>query len=108
MTHPSANALLERYETMLTLSRHMLDAARKGEWDHLVSLVEERTAIADALQQSDQATWQGAQATRKAHLIAGILDADVEVKSLTEAWMKELHGMLGSISTEKKIKKAYE
>lgn len=108
MINKTMTALLERYETMCTLSQQMLEAARKEEWDHLVSIADARIAIADYLQLADDVSWQGAAAVRKADVINAMLAADHEIKIRTEAWMNQLQGMLASINTEKKLNKAYE
>lgn len=108
MTAPSMTSLLERYEKMHVLSCQMLGAAEKNEWDQLISLSETRMEVSTELEHADVITWHGQQAVRKAHLITSIMEVDAEIKTRTQTWMNELKGMLGSINTEKKLKKAYE
>ncbi|OWW21299.1 flagellar protein FliT [Noviherbaspirillum denitrificans] len=99
--------LLKRYEAMLQLSRQMLDAAKNAEWEKLVELEQVRSAVEEELKRNDTIRWQPAEAAKKAALIQSILDGDAEIKGLTESWMKELQGDIGSIGTEMKLKKAY-
>lgn len=103
----TGSELLKRYEGMLNLSQQMLTSAKQADWDRLIELEQARATVVDGLKNDDKIQWQGADGSKKEVLIRGILAADAETRILTEAWMKELQGSLGNISTEKKLQKAY-
>lgn len=104
-----AKELLDNYAQLLRLSQQMLQLAKQAEWDRLVELEHDRAAIADGLMKNESvAAWHDAAISRKAELIRSILETDNQIQSLTQNWMGELHEILGSIGTEKKLNKAYE
>lgn len=101
--------LLARYEDVWRLTQQMLESAQRGDWDRLTAFEHERAAIVDQLvRQEDEKVWGPAERARKGDLIRAILEADAEIKVLTESWMGELQEILGSIGAEKKLHKAYE
>ena len=101
--------LLARYEDLQRLTQQMLETAQRGEWDHLTALEQERAALVVLLdKQEEGTTWGPAEGAKKGDLIRAILEADAEIKALTEAWMGELQEILGSIGTEKKLHTAYK
>lgn len=105
----NAEELLDNYTQLLQLSQQMLQLAGQAEWDRLVELEQDRAAITDVLMKNESmATWTEEARSRKAELIRSILEMDNQIKSLTQDWMGELHEILGSIDTEKKLHKAYE
>jgi hypothetical protein len=83
----------------------MLDAARKSEWDEL-TLVEKRRAeiVAGMMVRQEEV---GALDAQTAEIVRQILDCDLEIKALTEAWLVELQGILASTSAEKKLLHTY-
>lgn len=101
---------LERYAEMLRLAQQMLELARQSEWDHLLELEKKSAAIAETLMKHEESgsVWSQAEQEKQAELIRSILEADEEIKNLTQAWMGELQEILGSIGAEKKLSKAYE
>lgn len=101
--------LLARYEDLQRLTQQMLETAQRGDWDHLTALEQERAAIVDQLaRQEEKQIWGPAEGARKGDMIRAILEADAEIKALTEAWMGEVQEILGSIGTEKKLHTAYQ
>lgn len=101
--------LLTRYEDVWRLTQQMLDLAQRGDWDHLTALERERAAIVDQLARlEEEKIWGAVEGARKGYLIRAILEADAEIKALTESWMGELQEILGSIGTEKKLQTAYQ
>lgn len=101
--------LLARYEEVWRLTQQMLELAQRGDWDQLTALEHERAAMVDQLAgQEEEKIWGSAEGARKGDLIRAILEADAEIKVLTEAWMEELQEILGSIGTEKKLQTAYQ
>ncbi len=102
-----ASELIARYETMWHLSQQMLTAAKQAEWERLVELEQTRAITIEELKREDKILWQTAEGTKKETLIRAIMAADAEVKTLTESWMEQIQETLGSMGTEKKLKKAY-
>lgn len=100
--------LLDRYEAMQRISLHMLDAAKKGDWDRLIKLEQSRAGLENDLRQEDKSAWDDKRAARKAELIRSILDADNETRSLAQSWMNEMQISLNSMSTGKKMTQAYQ
>ena len=107
MTSMSDSDLLEHYGAMWQLSQNMLTAAKQAEWERLVELEQARATIVEELKREDKIVWQAANGEKIAVLIRAILDADAEVKLLTESWMDKLQGTLENIGTQQKLKKAY-
>lgn len=101
-------SLLERYEAMLMLSQAMLAAAQSEDWEQLVSTADARASTEAVLREQDHFAWQNEPARRKAEIIQEILAVDAKIKQLAGARLDALQGMLGSINTEMKLKKAYE
>lgn len=101
--------LLACYEDVRRLTQQMLELAQQGDWDRLTDIEHERAAIVDQLaRQEEEEIWGPAEGAKKGDLIRAILEADAEIKVLTESWMGELQEILGSIGAEKKLHKAYE
>lgn len=100
--------MVASYEALLGITRVMLDAAKKEEWDELTALEERRFALLNKLMASDKGDWGDAQLNEKiTELIQSILTSDIETRKLTEAWMGELRHIIDSIGKEKKLNDAY-
>ncbi|MEC4723829.1 flagellar protein FliT [Noviherbaspirillum sp. CPCC 100848] len=108
MTTINITVLLERYEAMRMLSRQMLKATLDENWDDLISSGNVRSTIAEFLQHKDVIQWDGVSADRKAEMIREILELDNKIREVAVRHMDQLHGKIGSINTEIKLKKAYE
>lgn len=104
----SADALLERYETMHALSGKMLAAAKQADWELLVETGRMRDTVEDFLRANDTLIWNGLSGNRKATLIEQIIAMNVEIRKLTEERVSELREHIDSVATERKLKKAYE
>jgi hypothetical protein len=99
---------MAQYDKALELTRAMLDAAQKSDWDGLVVLEKERTAIIDHLRGVDtQPPRDATVRERKRGLIQEIMRHDEQVQMLTQDWMRELREVLGSISAEHKLSRTY-
>ena len=104
-----AVVVLQRYEKALELTQAMLEAAQKSDWDRMVALEKDRTAIIDELRHLDPEPGRDTQAiSRKRELIQGILHCDEQIKILTQDWMRELREVLGSIRAEQRLSQTYE
>lgn len=96
------------YTEILATSMLMLEAAKKGEWDELISLECRRDTQLAQLRTSDVSLDSDDLAReRQLVLIKQILGCDLETKSLVECWQGEIRIILNSVGTEKKLKDAY-
>jgi len=96
-------AVLELYERVLALTRDMLEAARRSDWDGLVQRERERAGMVDQLKALDPDPGRdGATRDRKHAIILDILKCDEQIQVLSQDWMHELREVLGSISTEQR------
>jgi len=99
---------MQHYEKALEVTRAMLDAAQKSDWDQLVTLEKERGALVDRLRVIDgDPGGDPAVRERKRNIIQEIMTCDEQVQILTQDWMRELREVLGSISAEQKLSRTY-
>jgi hypothetical protein len=104
----SSGAIMQRYDKALELTRSMLEAAQKSDWDRLVALEKERSALIDQLRALDVDPARNAQEReRKRDLIREIMRSDEQIQILTQDWMRELREVLGSISVEQRLSRTY-
>lgn len=96
------------YADIWALTELMLDSARRSDWDNLIELEHQRSALVEQLQNREETTLSVKDPGLIKEQIENIQAADMEIKSLTKSWMNELQGVLNSIDTEKKLHKAYE
>lgn len=100
--------IVASYKVISGITREMLDAAKKNEWDDLAALEEKRFALMGKLMAADKGDLLDARLNaKKTELIQNILACDVETRKLTENWMIELRQILDSIGTEKRLNDAY-
>ena len=100
--------IVQRYEAVAQLAGKMQETARRGQWDELVEIEQQRSALlSELMADAAQGKIPDAVADEVARLIAFILEADAEIASLAKAWQEELKELLGSIGTERKISQAY-
>lgn len=100
-----ADADASVYGEIRVLTRQMLDAARKSEWDELTLIEKKRAEMVAGLMARQQEA--GALDAETAEIVRQILDCDEEIKALTEAWLGELREILASTSTERKLLHTY-
>lgn len=100
--------MLQRYEQALDVTRAMLEAAQKGDWDALVQRERERAALVDRLRLDDPDPGSDVAARgRKRELIEQMLRLEEQIQLLTQDWMHELREVLGSISAEQRLNRTY-
>lgn len=93
------------YGEILALTRQMLDAARKSEWDDLTLVEKKRAEMVAGVMSCQQES--GTLDEKTADIVRQILGCDEEIKALTEAWLGDLRELLASTSTEKKLLNTY-
>lgn len=103
-----ANWILQTYKAVAQLSVQMLEAARNGQWDDLVTLEQKRDSVLTELRaDATEAAIPDVVADQVSELIKAILAADSETGSLALSWRGELHELLDSMGTERKLFQAY-
>jgi flagellar protein FliT len=89
------SALLNYYEAIEQASRDMLEAARVGNWDHVVKL---EGACALLISQLKHAATQQPlapdEAKLKSRIMQRILLNDAELRQLAEPWLEDLDDLL--------------
>lgn len=104
-----AQEIIQRYEAILTASGEMVTAAKENRWDDLIDMeIARRAQIIEVTAEPATPFTDQALQARKETLIRGILEADAQVKALTEAWMAEMSGILNSVQAERKLARAYQ
>jgi flagellar protein FliT len=100
--------IMQRYEKAFELTRNMLEAAQKSEWDRLVVLERERCTLIDQLRNLDREPPSDArERERKRTLLREIMEFDEQIEILTQDWMRELREVLGSINAEQRLSRTY-
>ena len=89
------SALLNYYEAIEQASHDMLDAARSGNWDHVVKL---EGACALLISQLKHAAAKQKlapdEAQLKSRIMQRILVNDAELRQLAEPWLEDLDDLL--------------
>jgi flagellar protein FliT len=79
-SHPTMNSsLLSYYEAIEKASADMLDAARAGNWDHVIKLEGACVLLISQL---------------KSRIMKRILVNDAEIRHLAEPWLEDLDHMM--------------
>ena len=89
------SVLLNYYEAIEKASQDMLEAARVGNWDHVVKL---EGACAVLIAQLKNAAQSGQlmdnEAKEKSRIMQRILLNDAEIRHLAEPWLEDLDDIL--------------
>lgn len=88
-------------EDMHQLSSHMVDAARANDWDRLVTLELDVSALRQRIADNDEPVASSAERARKVDLIKQILAHDAEVRRHVEPWMAQVRVFLGKLPAGK-------
>jgi flagellar protein FliT len=96
---PMNTTLLNYYEAIEQASHDMLEAARAGNWDHVVKL---EGACALLISQLKHAAAQHGlgpeEAQLKSRIMQRILLNDAEIRQLAEPWLEDLDDLLAGRS----------
>lgn len=107
-TPANASEKLAGYETIWHQSLQMLEAARQGDWERLITLEHARATISSALMEQQRGSnFTQANQERMRELIRAILASDEEIRMLVAPRQDELRNLVGSLNTEKKLLMAY-
>jgi flagellar protein FliT len=92
--------LLNYYEAIEQASHDMLEAARTGNWDHVVKLEGACALLISQLKHAAAKNALGAEeAQLKSRIMQRILVNDAEIRQLAEPWLEELDSRLGGIGS---------
>jgi flagellar protein FliT len=101
--------VLMTYESISRVTRQMLACARDGQWDALVALERDCSALFGRLPATDDAQPRSADYQgRKGRLIRGILDDDAAIRLLVAPWLVQLSTLIGDTARQRRLVKAYE
>jgi flagellar protein FliT len=96
------------YEAMVGISDQMLAAAEAADWDRLTQLEHQCAACVRQLKaHGDNGPLGGQERTRKVEAIRRMLDADRQIRDLTQPWMAKLSGLMNNGATERRVARAY-
>jgi flagellar protein FliT len=87
--------LLNYYEAIEKASTDMLEAARAGNWDHVVKLEGACALLISQLKNAAASESLGVEeAQLKSRIMQRILVNDAEIRQLAEPWLEDLDNML--------------
>lgn len=99
---------MHAYEALASLSKDMLSAARKAEWDLLLSLEQNsRVLVGDLCANGPSMAEEEEHTERRHEIIREILAEDAEIRSLVEPRLAELKRFLTSFSLERNLRQSY-
>jgi flagellar protein FliT len=88
-------ALLNYYEAIERASTDMLEAARAGNWDHVVKLEGACAVLISQLRNAAAQTPLGSEEVQlKSRIMQRILVNDAEIRNLAEPWLDDLDQLL--------------
>lgn len=100
--------IISIYESILSVTGEMLEAARCNDWDRLVEreracriLVEQLKQLAENVQLDDVAR------QRKSEIIRKVLADDKEIRNITEPQLARLSELLDGSRCEREMRDAY-
>ena len=101
--------ILEIYASIAAKTGLMLDAAKASDWNRLVELEHDYSALIEKLKLTDGRAGAGARfVERKVAFIRKVLADDAEIRRFTEPWMNQLQAYLGNARREHQVRRAYE
>jgi len=103
-------SILQTYDAMSVTSALMVDAAQHGDWDRLVALERDCSALVATLNRIDKGSARpdAGYVMRKVALIRKVLADDAEIRRHTEPWMTRLQAYIGNTRQQQRLLRAYE
>ena len=90
------SSLLSYYEAIEKASADMLDAARTGNWDHVIKLEGACVLLISQLKNAARGTaLSGDESQLKSRIMKRVLVNDAEIRHLAEPWIDDLDQMIG-------------
>jgi flagellar protein FliT len=92
---PMNNSLLNYYHAIEKASQDMLEAAREGNWDHVLKLEGACALLISQLKQTAATRPLGEEEAQfKSRIMQRILVNDAEIRQLAEPWLEDLDNLL--------------
>ena len=89
------NSLLSYYEAIEKASADMLDAARSGNWDHVIKLEGACVLLISQLKNAARGGGLSSEENQlKSRIMKRVLVNDAEIRNLAEPWLDDLDQML--------------
>jgi flagellar protein FliT len=109
MDAPSTHEqLFQRYETIAHLSDNMLKAARQDDWDRVVALQQQYSALVDTLRPVyGRFSFDAPQRARLDALLRRILSDETEVRERVTPRLARLSGLISSNRQSLALRKTY-
>ena len=90
------SSLLSYYEAIERASADMLDAARTGNWDHVIKLEGACVLLISQLKNAARGSaLSGEESQLKSRIMKRVLVNDAEIRHLAEPWIDDLDQMIG-------------
>ena len=91
------SALMHYYQAIEKASQDMLDAARAGNWDHVLKLEGACALLISQLKHNASGRPMGEdEAQFKSRIMQRILVNDAEIRQLAEPWLDDLDNLLAA------------
>ncbi|NDG42073.1 MAG: flagellar protein FliT [Betaproteobacteria bacterium] len=91
--------LLNYYEAIEKASADMLDAARAGNWDHVIKLESACVLLISQLKNAARGQGLSGDETQlKSRIMKRVLVNDAEIRHLAEPWLEDLDQRMGNRS----------
>ena len=93
------SSLLSYYEAIEKASADMLDAARSGNWDHVIKLEGACVLLISQLKNAARGSaLSGEENQLKSRIMKRVLVNDAEIRHLAEPWLEDLDQMMSGRS----------
>lgn len=100
--------VVSTYETMVTITGQMLEAASAADWDRLADLEKQCAAHVCVLKNNEPTQpLAGESRTRKVDAIRKMLADDRKIRDLTMPWMAQLSALMSNAGAERRLARAY-
>ncbi|MFC5475975.1 flagellar protein FliT [Paraherbaspirillum soli] len=104
----SQHELMHCYEQIAPLTGRMLELAREGDWDGLMTVEQQvRTCVERVKEITPVAALDQSQLAHKHRLLSKILADDAEIRDLITPKMKQLSALLGNLVRQQHVNQVY-
>ena len=102
--------VLRHYDGIAAASARMLEAARSDDWDGLIAAESQCAKLVAELTRLDpecRVRMLPDDNQRRLQALGEVLANDAKIRSLTQAWMRSLEGMLGATQQGYRAQRSY-
>jgi flagellar protein FliT len=103
----NSQEIVSLYEAMVGVTDQMVQAATDSDWDRLVLLEQQCAVFVARLRDSEPQPLAGSERLQKVQAIHRMLDADRQIRDLTQPWMARLTALISNTGTERRLARAY-